>query len=43
MIKIRPFQSEDAPALQTAIDNDTIHPGTWSVKEFTMIRLTLRR
>ena len=33
-IEIRPFSETDIPALQSAIDRDTFHPGEWSVKHF---------
>lgn len=33
-IDIRPFDKTDIPALQAAIDRDTVHPGEWSVKHF---------
>lgn len=34
MIDIREFTAEDVPALQGAIDRDTIHPGEWTVEHF---------
>lgn len=34
MVDIRPFTVADIPALQTAIDKDTFHPGEWSVRHF---------
>lgn len=34
MINIRPFTSDDVPALQAGIDADRIHPGTWTVADF---------
>lgn len=34
MINIRAFEKEDVPALTAAIDNDKIHPGTWTVNDF---------
>jgi hypothetical protein len=34
MASLRDFQESDIPALQSAIDRDTFHPGEWKVKHF---------
>lgn len=34
-MNIRPMTNDDLPALQTAIDKDTFHPGEWKTAHFT--------
>ena len=35
MIGVRPFNTDDIPALSDAIGRDTFHPGEWKVEHFT--------